>query len=211
MEREQLSPVWDARHVSLADRKPSIDSWLVKHEDILKQSQGTAVIDLGCGRGNNSIYLLERGYEVIACDYSEEALRSVKRYAPGAQTVFVDMRDRLPWQTDSVFLIIADLSLHYFSSLETRSIIAEIKRVLRSDGYLILRVNSVNDVMYGAGQGNLLEPYYYESEEGRKRFFDREHLASFFEEWTVLSINEEELYRYGKRKAVWEAVFQNKS
>jgi SAM-dependent methyltransferase len=163
MEREQLSPVWDARHVSLADRKPSIDSWLVKYEDILKQSQGTAVIDLGCGRGNNSIYLLERGYEVIACDYSEEALRSVKRYAPGAQTVFVDMRDRLPWQTDSVFLIIADLSLHYFSSLETRSIIAEIKRVLRSDGYLILRVNSVNDVMYGAGQGNLLEPYYYES------------------------------------------------
>jgi hypothetical protein len=49
--------------------------------------------------------------------------------------------------------MIADLSLHYFSWDETKKIVNEIKRVLKEDGFLLVRVNSVNDTNYGAGKG----------------------------------------------------------
>lgn len=37
----------------------------------------------------------------------------------------------------------------------------EIKRILTPNGYLIARVNSVDDINYGAGQGEKLEENFF--------------------------------------------------
>ena len=44
----------------------------------LEASEGRAVLDLGSGRGRNSFFLAERGFEVTALDRSEEAIAKLR-------------------------------------------------------------------------------------------------------------------------------------
>ena len=67
-------------------------------------------------------------------------------------------------------ILIADLSLHYFDENITKNIMREIKRILAPNGYLIARVNSVEDINHGAGQGKKLEENFYYVEGYNKRF-----------------------------------------
>ena len=48
-------------------------------EDFIKNysfSNSDDILDLGCGEGRDAIYLLNKGYNVDACDYSAEAIKS---------------------------------------------------------------------------------------------------------------------------------------
>jgi SAM-dependent methyltransferase len=65
----------------------------------------------------------------------------------------MDISKTLPFKDESIGLIIADLSLHYFDNETTKNIVNEIRRVLKHNGCLIGRVNSINDFNFGAGSG----------------------------------------------------------
>ena len=71
-------------------------------------------------------------------------------------------------------LVIADLSLHYFSKAKTLNILSNIYRVLSKKGHLLCRVNSVKDFEKNENeQENIeIEHHLYESRKGTKRFFD---------------------------------------
>ena len=58
--------------------KPTYDNWLDKYSNEFNEAN-KQIIDLGCGIGNNILYLSERGLDPIACDISEEALKKLKR------------------------------------------------------------------------------------------------------------------------------------
>ncbi|MCZ8521507.1 MULTISPECIES: class I SAM-dependent methyltransferase [Paenibacillus] len=197
---------WDDIYASLLPEQVKYDLWLDRFAPQLEASREIPVIDLGCGAGNDSLYLTERGYRVIACDASEEALKRVRERVPEAQTRRLDLTDPLPFADGAAQVVIADLSLHYFPWIVTEGIVREIGRVLRPGGCLLCRVNSVRDTEYVAGKGRELEPAYYEWEGKRKRFFDRPHLEELLKDWDVLSLEEGNMNRYQKPKVVWTAA-----
>lgn len=45
-------------------------------------------------------------------------------------------------------------------------ILNEIRRILVPGGHLLARVNSINDVNHGAGQGTEVEHHLYRTEDG---------------------------------------------
>ena len=139
---------WDNIYESKKEKKPIYDLWLDKYKYILDKRKEQSIIDLGCGAGGDSLYLMERGYKVIACDYSEEALNIVNKYLPEVETMQFDVSKTLPFEDESIEIIIADLSLHYFNEEITNNIVKEINRVLKVNGYLIARANSINDVNF---------------------------------------------------------------
>jgi SAM-dependent methyltransferase len=190
-------------------KPPEYDDWLIKHTNLLEASRHTAVLDLGCGVGCDSLYLSELGFDVISCDWSEEALQRVRRYVQLADIRQMNLLEPLPFTDNSAVVIIADLSLHYFSWEATLAILEELKRVLRSGGYLLCRVNSVRDVNYGAGIGLEIEEGYYEHEGHRKRFFEKDRLELLFHQWKITYIEETVLLRYGKPKILWELAVKN--
>jgi SAM-dependent methyltransferase len=163
---------------------------------------------LGCGSGNNTLYLYEHGYQVISCDFAEVALERLSHFIPNPITRLFDLRSRFPFADGEAKIVIADLCLHYFSEFETRGIIAEIRRILSDDGCLFTRVNSVKDIYYGAGEGTAIESFYYEQNGDRKRFLDEASLRAFFAEWKIKALHECEMIRYEKPKIVWELVAQ---
>jgi SAM-dependent methyltransferase len=203
---------WDSVFAGMdGHQPPQYDDWLIKHIDLLETSRHTAIIDLGCGTGCDSLFVTERGYDAIACDWSEEALLHVQRHVPLARTLQVNLLEQLPFADKSAVVIIADLSLHYFSWEATLAIIQELERVLQPEGCLLCRLNSVRDVNFGAGIGEEIEPDYYEHEGRRKRYFNKERLERLFGNWDMHYIEEAVLHRYGKPKFLWELAVRKKA
>ena len=85
----------------------------------------------------------------------------------------------------------------------------EIKRVLKQGGYLIARVNSIDDTNYGAKQGIKIENNYYFVDGYNKRFFDEEDIYKFFRTLGKVQTTKQTLKRYSKPKEVFEIVVRN--
>jgi SAM-dependent methyltransferase len=187
---------------------PVYDDWLDKYDEVFSTSKDTPIIDLGCGSGNNTLYLYEHGYQVVSCDFAEAALQRLSHFLPNPVAQLFDLRSRFPFNDGAARIVVADLCLHYFSEAETMRIIAEIRRILSDGGWLFSRVNSVKDIHYGAGQGTAIESSYYEQNGDRKRFFDESSLRAFFAEWRIQVLREYAMTRYGKPKIVWEFAAQ---
>ena len=205
----EYKDIWNKNHIEFFTGTIKYDNWLETYLDIIKSCK-KAVIDLGCGTGNNTLYLIERGKSVIACDFAEEAIKIVNENIPSVKTKQFDMKDNFPFDDNVTDLVIADLCLHYFSFEETKNILNKIKRILVNNGYLIFRVNSINDVNNGAMQGIEIEKHYYEVEGMKKRFFDKDDLLNFFKDFEIIELKEEIMTRYTKPKMLWKGIVKNK-
>lgn len=194
---------WNEVHKKYANDKIVYDNWLDNYKDIINKCH-TPVLDLGCGCGNDTLYLKEKGFDVIACDYSEYALKFILKNIDGVEVKLLDISKPLPFKDESFDLIIADLSLHYFSSDTTLKIMKEIKRILKKKGHLLARINSTSDVNYGALQGVKLEENFYFTQGYNKRFFSLDDAFKYFSIIGKTAAKESIMLRYEKPKNVIE-------
>ena len=79
----------------------------------------------------------------------------------------------------------------------------EVKRVMTSPGLMLMRLNAVDDVNFGAGQGVELEPGFYLNNGRTKRFFDKSAVESVLDQMQIKSLEHQTIDRYGKDKQVW--------
>lgn len=180
----------------------SIDKWLEDYSSLFKE--GICVLDLGSGNGANIPFLVSSTANVFALDYAESAINVISNKYH-VEAVAADMRMPLPYDGDMFDLIISDLSLHYFSEAETYSILKEVNRIMKNDGILLARLNSINDMKHGAQKGTELEKGYFDHEGRRKRFFDREMITRLFGDlFRIDYLEEKRTGKYLEEKVVWE-------
>lgn len=195
---------WSKRRASL----PVYDNWLDDYQDLLNQNKNTVILDLGCGIGADTLYLIERGFKVLSCDFSESALASIQKYIPQSETTYLNMLEDFPFNDESFSIIIADLSLHYFNNDTTIHIMKEIKRILKNNGVLLARVASVNDTNFGAGIGLKLEKNFYFEGDYTKRFFDTYDIQKYFSIIGEVKAHETSMMRdeeeYSKPKVLYQ-------
>nr|WP_243735163.1 class I SAM-dependent methyltransferase [Paenibacillus turpanensis] len=190
---------------------PRYDLWLDKYAEQLAAGSG-AIVDLGCGLGNNSVYLVEKGMQPLACDISEEALHRLKSVLPECVTYCFDMTKGLPFEDQSVKVLIADLSLHYFDAQTTIQVIQDIHRVLTESGLLLCRLNSIHEMGNVGEVKESTDSYLFENEGIFRRFFNRDEIQRFFtnEMWEFVHMEEYELDRYENKKVLWEIALRPK-
>jgi SAM-dependent methyltransferase len=204
--------IWDERYARLyrENNWPKSRPWLNRWRWLLDTSGGAPVLDIGCGEGNDSEYLIENGYKVISLDYSMEALRLACQFAQNASLTQVDIRRNLPFRDNAFLIVIANLCLHYFTWAQTRSIIEEIGRILKPNGHLLARFNSTKDTNHGATGHEKIESGYYLVFGMGKRFFDEESLRELFKaHWKFLGCEEYTIQRHEKPKIVWEVILES--
>ena len=191
---------WDEYYRSL--NGISIDKWLEDYSSLF--CKDINVLDLGSGNGANIPFLLSKTTNVFALDYAESAISIIKcKYH--VEAVAADMRMPLPYNDQVFEIIISDLSLHYFSEAETYSILKDINRIMKSNGILLARLNSSNDIKHGAKKGTEIEKGYFEYKGRRKRFFDREMIIKFFGDlFRVEYLEEKRTGKYLEEKVLWE-------
>ena len=197
---------WNKIYKTSETATPKYDFWLEKYDYLIRESKDLPIIDLGCGTGNDTIYLQQQGYSTVSCDYAEEALKRLKERLDTTTTMCFDMLEGLPFLSGNFKIIIANLSLHYFCWHDTEQVIGEIYRVLMKGGYLLCRVNSIKDKENGAGLGIPIEENYYDIGGKRKRFFNEKQLKNLLSEWKTLQCFEQSMVRLGKQKVFWEVV-----
>lgn len=97
---------WDQRFTDNPNHFGTEPNTLLKRH-VSGLAPGTAA-DVGCGQGRNTVWLLDRGWDVTAVDFSEVALRHTREAAgttPALTTVQADVSEWRP--TDTFDLVVA--------------------------------------------------------------------------------------------------------
>ena len=175
---------------------------------IIGLKPGMRVLDACAAPGGKSMAAALEGADVLSCDVNISRLnRCTENYRRLGMDISTRQMDASTFCTDwseAFDVVIADLCLHYFLKTDTEKILNDIRRILTPGGHLILRVNSINDVLHGAGQGPEIEHHVFEME-GKtiKRFFNEEDIRSFFKDFTIEYLKEEIMTRYKLEKRLY--------
>ncbi len=180
------------------------DHWLSNLLDSSRWSPPAHVLEIGCGHGADTRYLLGQGFTVTSLDLSRAALRQVAALSPVVQVVEAALPSPLPFVSEAFELVVAGLSLHYFRWSDTLAIIADIHRVLRPGGVLIFRVNAAGDKGYGFGRGVEVEPNLFLRDGRTKRFFTAVTCRELFDEGWELEVVQSQIDQlYDPPKHTW--------
>jgi SAM-dependent methyltransferase len=184
------------------------DPWLDKWLDLIKQKSANGlVLELGCGNGWDTVELLSAGCNVIAADISTRNLAECAKSVPQAKLLQLDNGQPFPFADHSLSVIVASLTLHYFTWTVTMQIASELRRCLHMDGILLARFNSTHDYNFGASTTEPpIEPNLYFLGTMTKRFFDEGSVRAFLQGWDIQFIEENIIQRYKKPKSVWEVM-----
>ena len=186
------------------------DNWMEKYKDIICKVNNKNAIDIGCGLGQDTNWLMKNGFKVISCDISSVALNKLKDLYPDAETMRLDVSDGLPFKDASFGLINANLSLHYFTMQTTNKIFEDIKRVLTPQGLFIGRMNSTKNDYVNSNSKEIEKNFYFDTHNGKySRLFDKEQFDELFSNWKVLVLKETETVRLERKKYTWEFIVQN--
>lgn len=105
-------------------------------------SSGAAALDIGCGAGQESIFMAQQGFKVTGVDLSSEALKIATEKAAQAG-VEVTWREgnalNLPIADQSVDLINDRGCFHMIDSEHRPQYVREVARVLKPGGKMLLR------------------------------------------------------------------------
>jgi SAM-dependent methyltransferase len=188
----------------------SADPWLQRWLPLSceRAAGSTPIFELGCGYGDDTLILTDAGFAVIALDRSPSNIEVAKTKAPAAEFLTQDMRAAFPARLSELGVVVASLSLHYFSWPETCALVERIGRCLRLGGVLLCRLNSTNDHHWGASGHPRIDEHYYLVNGEPKRFFDNEALDKLFAGWRVLAKEEMIIQRYDRPKVVWEIILE---
>lgn len=108
--------------------------------DLLGEVNGRRVLDAGCGAGQLSGALTERGAQVTGFDASPAMVAlAEQRLGKGARLLVADLAQPLPFETGGFDDVVASLVLHYLEDWSAP--LAELRRVLRPGGRLVVVVN----------------------------------------------------------------------
>lgn len=138
-----------SQHDELARVREGYDRWseLYDHDqnpltaleeprvrEAVGEVRGKSVLDLGCGTGRHTTWLVSGGASVTALDFSEGMLREARRKTGIENVRFIahDLHDPLPFADGAFDVVVSGLVLEHLRDL--RVFFREARRVVRVGG-----------------------------------------------------------------------------
>lgn len=109
----------------------------VKFKKMIGNVKGKKILDVGCGRGDLSLYLAQQGANVIGIDLSNNHIDLCKTRANdlNLKVNFMVMNAQVPDFEDNVFdIIVGSRIIHHLPDIELFT--RECKRLLRKKGFI---------------------------------------------------------------------------
>lgn len=139
---EAIAPVYDdftAHH--------NYELWLGELLPELRRHglRGQRLLDVGCGTGKSFLPMLERGWEVTACDLSPSMLELARAKAgDGARLAVADMRELPEFGKFDLVWALDDAVNYLLSAEELGSALSGMRANLAPGGLLMFDVNTLN-------------------------------------------------------------------
>lgn len=138
---EALAPAYDQMTADYA-----YDRWLSALERLAIDHglTGKRVLDVACGTGKSFLPLLERGYDVSACDLSPGMVAIARARLPDPARAFVaDMRALPPIGPFDLVTCLDDAVNYLLGSSDLEAALGSMRSVLRPGGVLVFDVNTL--------------------------------------------------------------------
>jgi ubiquinone/menaquinone biosynthesis C-methylase UbiE len=125
---------WSRQYDDDRNATRDLDAFVLRQVPL--QLAGARVLEVGCGTGKNSAWLVSQVRELIALDFSPGMLDVARRRVRSDAARFVEHDITRPWPMDSgsVDVVVGNLVLEHVRELGP--VFAEAARVLRAGGQL---------------------------------------------------------------------------
>ena len=166
-------------------------------------TEGQRILDIGCGNGKTSQALIKMGCDVIGVDFSQNAVDHCNSSIKG-MTAICSSSDRLPFSDNEFDGVVLVHVLEHLDDTELKNTVNEIQRVLKSNGYVFLRVFEKNDMRSNGGteiKGNGIRYRYYDTGEIETIF------EGFDSQWRSVT---EQTTKFGSVRMRIEALYKKK-
>lgn len=155
------------------------DDWWVEGTDTYLSllPKGSTLLDAGCGGGEKSNYILQKGFNVTGIDFSEKMIEIAARHVPPATFLMRDIRQplELPGMYDGVF---AQAILLHIPKKDVVPTLKNLLKVLKPDGLLYAAVKRQRPDH--PGEETVREDDYGYPYERFFSFFTPEELKKYF-------------------------------
>ncbi len=166
------------------DKKPNdiLVKYISKYHQ-KKNNNGNIAIDLGCGAGRDSVYLLKHGFSVIGVDKENVAeivtdklnCREKKNFKFVNEN-FEKLEELRRFNKYNCNLLVANYSLSFCDKYEFNKMWKVIKNCIIIDGYFVGNLFGINDE-WNNNQNNM-------------SFFAKEDILKLFSDFNILELNE---------------------
>jgi SAM-dependent methyltransferase len=160
--------------------------------EVLQEHRCRRVVDLGCGSGRHTVFLAQRGFDVIGVDNSRTALDLSRQWLQDeglrARLARADMRRALPLADSVCDGLISTQVIHHARLATVRGTARELSRILRPGRILFVSVPSGTDPEETFEE---VEPGTFVPTSGSElglphHIFSPEELSTLFPDFTIL-------------------------
>jgi ubiquinone/menaquinone biosynthesis C-methylase UbiE len=146
---------YDSIATSYSDKISSLvsDTWIGDYEKRLLdrllqliEAPNLRILDVGCGNGKDTAYLMAKGATVVGIDYSSQMLQEAKSHVQNGIFLLMDMRN-LEFPNNTFDGVWANGCIYHVPKVELGQVLKEVIRVLRPLGILSFNAKA------GTGEG----------------------------------------------------------
>ncbi len=122
------------------------DTWWISDTDKFVSFLKTngLVLDVGCGAGVKSKYLISKGFRVVGIDFSEKMIEIARREVPDAKFQVADIAEQLEFdeQFDGIF---AQAVLLHIPKKDIKQVLTNLLKPLKPKGYFYIAVKEIKE------------------------------------------------------------------
>lgn len=168
---QAAAQAWDAEYLragipsSQRDEPSGVVEWALYNLRFLAKRPGGVALDLGCGKGRNTLALADAGFAATGFDFSARAIEIARNRPRSHQVEFYlqDVTKPLPVADSSVDLVLdIFVYFHQLSDAARTAHRAELGRVMKPGALLVISLATLEDEYY-AGCPDLREPNGFSS------------------------------------------------
>ncbi len=207
LDRFELQQIWNRSHYDKPASEEPEDGMVTFVEYLQKRlPRKASLLDAGCGRGRNMLYLSQLGFSVCGCDLSPVALEAAKRRAQQVGLpINVQVSDLtcLPYGDNSFAGAICVHVLPYHLKADIAKGIRELGRVVQPNGWLYVDLLDRDDAEYGCGPK--LEKYTFLDPEGTPiHFSSRQEISELLSGFALERVRRHKLKSsFARIRAIW--------
>lgn len=162
---QETFTTWDKLAQIYQDKFMEFDLYNDTYETFLisiNNYSSAKVLEVGCGPGNISKYLLSKNPElqITAIDASEKMIELAKMNNPSVQCIEMDARE-ISKLTDQYDAIICGFCIPYLSQSDCKNLITDCKNLLKNAGTLYLSFVEGDDSKSGYQVGSSGDKIYF--------------------------------------------------
>jgi ubiquinone/menaquinone biosynthesis C-methylase UbiE len=131
MNNQQAYNAWSKTYDAVENKTRDVEARALRET---VTGENLDILELGCGTGKNTVWLLEKAARLVAADFSAEMLAKARAKITDERAGFrqMDLREDWSFEENSFDLITCSLVLEHIEDLDF--IFAEARRVLRPAG-----------------------------------------------------------------------------